>query len=159
MGEHESRRVEGAEEDPAVARPDEGHERADPVRDRDRPPVPALGVGPAGPERPAREHPGRPAGEQLGGAALEREVIEERERMLGFAEGVRSGRIRGSEGARFERIVNIGIGGADLGPAVAGEALKPVWLAGRGVRCTATLQGRGRVRFWAGSRGGVSTSR
>ena len=62
-------------------------------------------------------------GEQIGGAAIEREVLEERERMLGFAEGVRSGRIRGSEGARFERIVNIGIGGSDLGPAMAVQAL------------------------------------
>ncbi len=62
-------------------------------------------------------------GEQIGGAAIAHEVIEERERMLAFAEGVRSGRIVGSAGKPFALIVNIGIGGSDLGPAMAVQAL------------------------------------
>jgi glucose-6-phosphate isomerase len=59
------------------------------------------------------------------GAPYAAEVKAERERMLGFAEGVRGGKIRGSSGEPFELVVNIGIGGSDLGPAMAVEALRP----------------------------------
>lgn len=52
-------------------------------------------------------------------------VKAERGRMLAFAEDVRGGRIRGSSGQAFELVVNIGIGGSDLGPAMAVEALRP----------------------------------
>jgi glucose-6-phosphate isomerase len=54
------------------------------------------------------------------------EVRAERERMLAFADGVRAGSIRGSGGQTFELVVNIGIGGSDLGPAMAVEALRPL---------------------------------
>ena len=53
------------------------------------------------------------------------EVQAERERMLGYAERVRSGQVKGSTGQSFELVVNIGIGGSDLGPAMAVEALRP----------------------------------
>jgi glucose-6-phosphate isomerase len=53
------------------------------------------------------------------------EVRSERRRMLAFAESVRAGRIRSSTGDAFELVVNIGIGGSDLGPAMAVEALRP----------------------------------
>lgn len=46
-------------------------------------------------------------------------------RMGDFAQQVRSGKWRGHTGARIKYIVNIGIGGSDLGPAMACEALKP----------------------------------
>ncbi len=65
----------------------------------------------------------QPPGSRVGGADVEREVLAERERMLAFAEGVRSGAIRGSAGQPFSLVVNIGIGGSDLGPAMAVEAL------------------------------------
>ena len=42
-----------------------------------------------------------------------------------FSDGVRSGRIAGTTGARITDIVNIGIGGSDLGPAMATLALAP----------------------------------
>ncbi|WP_255720120.1 glucose-6-phosphate isomerase [Oryzibacter oryziterrae] len=42
-----------------------------------------------------------------------------------FAEGVRSGAIASSTGAKFTDVVNIGIGGSDLGPAMATLALTP----------------------------------
>ena len=42
-----------------------------------------------------------------------------------FAEGIRSGTICGSGGRPFTDIVNIGIGGSDLGPAMATLALAP----------------------------------
>jgi glucose-6-phosphate isomerase len=46
------------------------------------------------------------------------------DRMTGFANRVRSGEWRGHTGKRIRNIVNIGIGGSDLGPVMAYEALK-----------------------------------
>jgi glucose-6-phosphate isomerase len=50
-----------------------------------------------------------------------REVLE---RMSRFAERVRSGDWTGHTGRRIRNVVNIGIGGSDLGPAMAYEALR-----------------------------------
>jgi len=65
----------------------------------------------------------QPPGAALGGAQIEKQVMAERARMLGFAQGVREGRICGSAGQPFRLVVNIGIGGSDLGPAMAVQAL------------------------------------
>jgi glucose-6-phosphate isomerase len=46
-------------------------------------------------------------------------------RVLAFAEDVRAGRAAGAGGAPFADVVNIGIGGSDLGPAMATRALSP----------------------------------
>jgi Phosphoglucose isomerase len=51
------------------------------------------------------------------------EVLAERAKMRTFAESVHNGEIRSASGARFTDIVNIGIGGSDLGPAMAARAL------------------------------------
>jgi len=48
----------------------------------------------------------------------------ERERASAFARDVRSGRVVGSSGARFETVVQIGIGGSDLGPRALYLALE-----------------------------------
>jgi glucose-6-phosphate isomerase len=48
-----------------------------------------------------------------------------RRQMRETAGGIRAGRIRGYTGKRLKHIVNIGIGGSDLGPRLAVEALKP----------------------------------
>ncbi len=45
-------------------------------------------------------------------------------RMSGFAERVRDGRWLGHAGQRIRTVVNIGIGGSDLGPVMAYEALR-----------------------------------
>jgi glucose-6-phosphate isomerase len=45
-------------------------------------------------------------------------------RMADFAGRVRSGRFTGHTGERIRAVVNIGIGGSDLGPAMACEALR-----------------------------------
>ncbi len=45
--------------------------------------------------------------------------------MATFADGIRSGRIAGATGGRITDVVNIGIGGSDLGPAMATLALAP----------------------------------
>ena len=54
------------------------------------------------------------------------EVLAERAKMEAFAEAIRNGEIKSASGARFTDIVNIGIGGSDLGPAMAARALAPV---------------------------------
>jgi glucose-6-phosphate isomerase len=59
----------------------------------------------------------------LGGKVIAAQVITERDRMLEFATAVRDGHILGSAGKPFTLIVNIGIGGSDLGPAMAVLAL------------------------------------
>ena len=54
-------------------------------------------------------------------------------KMRRFSEDVRFGRFKGHTGKRLVNIVNIGIGGSDLGPFMAGEALKKYWL--KGINC------------------------
>jgi glucose-6-phosphate isomerase len=51
-------------------------------------------------------------------------VHEVLDRMAAFAERIRSGEWKGATGKRIRNVVNIGIGGSDLGPAMAYEALK-----------------------------------
>lgn len=46
-------------------------------------------------------------------------------KMATFTEGVRSGQWRGFSGKAITSIINIGIGGSDLGPAMVCQALKP----------------------------------
>ncbi len=46
------------------------------------------------------------------------------DRMAAFAEQIRSGTWTGHTGARIRNVVNIGIGGSDLGPVMAYEALR-----------------------------------
>ncbi len=47
-----------------------------------------------------------------------------------FCEQVHSGKWRGYTGKKIKYIVNIGIGGSDLGPVMVTEALKPYWKKG-----------------------------
>ncbi|MFC7363111.1 glucose-6-phosphate isomerase [Nocardioides astragali] len=53
------------------------------------------------------------------------DVHEVLDRAYAFAERVRSGEWTGVTGRRIETVVNIGIGGSDLGPVMAYEALEP----------------------------------
>ena len=48
-------------------------------------------------------------------------------KMRGFTDSVRSGAWKGHTGKRITDVVNIGIGGSDLGPVMASLALKPYW--------------------------------
>ncbi|PTR44987.1 glucose-6-phosphate isomerase [Rhodococcus sp. OK611] len=52
------------------------------------------------------------------------DVHEVLDRMADFADRLRSGRWRGATGRRIRSVVNIGIGGSDLGPAMAYRALR-----------------------------------
>jgi len=56
----------------------------------------------------------------------------ERIRAAAFADAVRSGAVTGSTGKRFERVVQIGIGGSDLGPRALYLALEQ-WARERGL--------------------------
>jgi len=53
------------------------------------------------------------------------QIERERERVFAFARAVRAGALRGGADAPFSDVVNIGIGGSDLGPAMAARALSP----------------------------------
>ncbi len=52
------------------------------------------------------------------------EVHEVLDKMAAFANRVRSGAWKGHTGKRIKNVINIGIGGSDLGPVMAYEALK-----------------------------------
>jgi glucose-6-phosphate isomerase len=58
------------------------------------------------------------------GANVVEEVNDVLDRMCGFAESVRSGHWTGYTGKPVTNVVNIGIGGSDLGPVMAYEALR-----------------------------------
>jgi glucose-6-phosphate isomerase len=66
-----------------------------------------------------------PEGEVIttGGADVVPDVHEVLDRMADFADRVRSGEWKGSTGEEITTVVNIGIGGSDLGPAMAHDAL------------------------------------
>ncbi len=53
------------------------------------------------------------------------DVRDVRAKVAAFANAVRSGAVRGTRGDRITDVVNIGIGGSDLGPAMAARALSP----------------------------------
>ena len=63
---------------------------------------------------------------QVGGDSVMEEVMETRDAFLGFADDVRNGDYVASDGGAFTHVVNIGIGGSDLGPVMVHEALAPV---------------------------------
>ena len=59
------------------------------------------------------------------GQQVDADVQAELEKVFAFADKVRSGAWTGVTGARVATVVNIGIGGSDLGPVMAYEALAP----------------------------------
>ncbi|MCW2739000.1 glucose-6-phosphate isomerase [Nocardioides sp.] len=62
---------------------------------------------------------------EVDGQQVVADVHEVLRRVYAFAERVRSGDWTGVTGERIETVVNIGIGGSDLGPVMAYEALEP----------------------------------
>jgi len=67
-----------------------------------------------------------PAGESIlvDGVDVVPQVHGVLDKMSGFADRVRSGAWTGQTGQRIRNVVNIGIGGSDLGPAMAYDALR-----------------------------------
>ena len=68
-----------------------------------------------------------PAGSRIlvDGVDVVPEIQATLDRMATFAEGVRSGAIAAADGQPFTNVINIGIGGSDLGPVMATLALAP----------------------------------
>ncbi|MEQ6028119.1 glucose-6-phosphate isomerase [Streptomyces salinarius] len=62
---------------------------------------------------------------EVGGENVVPQVHAVLDKMAGFADQVRSGEWTGHTGKRIKNVVNIGIGGSDLGPAMAYDALSP----------------------------------
>jgi glucose-6-phosphate isomerase len=70
-----------------------------------------------------RNFSGRPI--YAGGDNVMSEVTKALRKMKTFSNAVHSGKFRGYTGKKIKYIVNIGIGGSDLGPQMVTEALKP----------------------------------
>ena len=68
------------------------------------------------------------------GQDVVKDVRDTLDRIYAFADKVRSGEWKGVTGKRIETVVNIGIGGSDLGPVMVYEALKPYADAGISAR-------------------------
>ncbi|NOX72778.1 MAG: glucose-6-phosphate isomerase [Alphaproteobacteria bacterium] len=68
---------------------------------------------------------GEDAAVSLDGQDVMPDIRATRARMAAFAQGVRSGAIETAVGGRFSDVVNIGIGGSDLGPSMTTLALAP----------------------------------
>jgi len=62
---------------------------------------------------------------QVDGQQIMQAVLHERERMLSLATEIRTGAFIGHSGAQITDVVNIGIGGSDLGLVMVSEALQP----------------------------------
>jgi len=58
------------------------------------------------------------------------DVLRVLAQMKAFAGRIHSGEWKGYTGKKIKYIVNIGIGGSDLGPVMVTEALRPYWVAG-----------------------------
>lgn len=69
------------------------------------------------------------------------DVIAVRRKMKRFCEAIHSGTLRGYTRKKIRTIVNIGIGGSDLGPLMVTEALRPYWLKGMQVHFVSNIDG------------------
>ena len=64
------------------------------------------------------------------GADIKPGIQKVRAQMEAFCAAIHSGSHTGYTGKKIKYIVNIGIGGSDLGPVMVTEALKPYWVEG-----------------------------
>jgi len=62
-----------------------------------------------------------------GSPAIQAEVKASRQKLKNYVAAVRSGRKLGVTGKKFRHVVNIGIGGSDLGPLLVCDALRAEW--------------------------------
>ena len=58
------------------------------------------------------------------------EILRVQDKMKEFSDAVRNGSFRGFTGKKLKNIVNIGIGGSDLGPYMVAQALRKYWAEG-----------------------------
>jgi glucose-6-phosphate isomerase len=76
-----------------------------------------------------------------GGKDVMPEVNRVLQQMRAFTDRLRSGDWRGHTGKRITDVVNLGIGGSDLGPLMACEALRPYWQEGLRARFVSNVDG------------------
>lgn len=69
------------------------------------------------------------------------EVLATRARMAEFAELLRAGKAQGHHGTAIHDVVNIGIGGSDLGPKMVNQALRSIAHPALGVHYVSNLDG------------------
>lgn len=77
----------------------------------------------------------------VNGKSVVEEVNGVLEHMKDFSEQVRSGAWKGYTGKPIDTIVNIGIGGSDLGPVMVTEALKPYGKKGMKLHFVSNIDG------------------
>lgn len=80
-----------------------------------------------------------PAGFIVDGQDVDADVHATLDKVYAFADKVRSGEWTGVTGKPISTVVNIGIGGSDLGPVMVYEALKPYVKAGLEVRFVSNI--------------------
>jgi glucose-6-phosphate isomerase len=80
-----------------------------------------------------------PAGFVVDGQDVDSDVHATLDKVYAFAEKVRSGEWTGVTGKSITTVVNIGIGGSDLGPVMVYEALKPYVQDGLDVRFVSNI--------------------
>jgi glucose-6-phosphate isomerase len=80
-----------------------------------------------------------PAPLVVDGQDVDHDVHEVLDRIAVFANAVRDGSWTGVTGKRIETVVNIGIGGSDLGPVMVYEALKPYVQPGLAARFVSNI--------------------
>jgi glucose-6-phosphate isomerase len=78
---------------------------------------------------------------QVDGQDVMPEVNAVLAKMRKFTGAVRSGEWKGHTGKRITDVVNIGIGGSDLGPTMASLALKPYWQPGMRAHFVSNVDG------------------
>ncbi len=86
-----------------------------------------------------RRAPGTQPALVVDGQDIDADVAAELEKLSAFADKVRSGEWTGVTGKRVETVVNIGIGGSDLGPVMIYEALAPYRQEGLTVRFVSNI--------------------
>lgn len=77
----------------------------------------------------------------MGGEDVMPKVRQVLTQMKDICQKVHSGEWKGYTGKRIKHIVNIGIGGSDLGPVMVTEALKPYWVEGMQVHFVSNVDG------------------
>lgn len=78
---------------------------------------------------------------QVDGQSVVEEVNSGLEHMKEFSEQIRSGEWKGYSGKPIDTIINIGIGGSDLGPVMVSEALKPYGKKGMKLHFVSNIDG------------------
>jgi len=78
---------------------------------------------------------------EVDGSDVMPEVNRVLAKMRRFSDAVRSGEWKGHTGKRITDVVNIGIGGSDLGPVMVTEALRPYWQDGLRAHYVSNIDG------------------